>query len=641
MSHELRIAIAAIFKNEGPYILEWIAYHRALGIDRFFIADNASNDGSSQLLGVLHDANIINRIFFPGTPGIAPQLPAYREIMRVHGTDADWTAFIDADEFLLPTDGETSVRPFICEVDKSNSVGAIGVNWAIYGSSGHADASAELVTERFSQRAEENFGTNAHYKTIVRNSAWRATSSNPHKFLLESGYLETNTLGAVMERHPTRGDGLSASITWDRLRINHYVVKSKNEFFYRKRMRGRATINGVKRAESFFESHDLNEVTDPMPSWLMEATKAELKRLMQTISSNKKAQIALRRISEIELKPESDVRPKYRSIKGAIDKIEIDADRQIVSVRGWALTANGERVAYLAPMLDSLLLYKMPFERKERPDVVRHIPSSAPDAGYQFQFSLADLPVEFLDSDELRIVGGSAEDSIEFQIGNNGKAWPKAEAQKAMARVLGNSLNPNPSIKDSPEMPPASVEYLAAAMQQCSCYLEYGTGGSTAMAARTGIPAVIAVESDFAWRNAVRRKVESISGHSGAKNLILHSDIGPTKELGYPKSDSNWMRYHNYPLEAWQLCRKEDLSPDLVLIDGRFRVACCLASFLFAAPGTRILFDDYVDRPHYFSVENFVKRTQTIDRVAEFIVPAELPRDEIWLALMTAVTDPR
>lgn len=63
--------------------------------------------------------------------------------------------------------------------------------------------------------------------------------------------------------------------------------------------------------------------------------------------------------------------------------------------------------------------------------------------------------------------------------------------------------------------------------------------------------------------------------------------------------------------------------------------------FLFGTPGTKILFDDYVSRPYYHEVEKFVPLAQTVDRVAEFVVPADLPREDVWLALMTSVADPR
>ena len=98
-----RLAIGAIIKNEAPYLLEWIAYHRVLGVERFFIADNGSTDGGSPLLAALDAAGLVRHLPFPDRPGERPQLPAYRAILAAHGHEADWIAFIDADEFLAPS----------------------------------------------------------------------------------------------------------------------------------------------------------------------------------------------------------------------------------------------------------------------------------------------------------------------------------------------------------------------------------------------------------------------------------------------------------------------------------------------------------------------------------------------------------
>ncbi len=59
--------------------------------------------------------------------------------MHRHGGDADWIAFIDADEFLTLTDGDGTILSLIQEIDKNPSVGAVAVNWAVYGSSSHKE----------------------------------------------------------------------------------------------------------------------------------------------------------------------------------------------------------------------------------------------------------------------------------------------------------------------------------------------------------------------------------------------------------------------------------------------------------------------------------------------------------------------
>ena len=70
---------------------------------------------------------------------------------------------------------------------------------------------------------------------------------------------------------------------------------------------------------------------------------------------------------------------------------------------------------------------------------------------------------------------------------------------------------------------------------------------------------------------------------------------------------------------------REGVSPDLVLIDGRFRVASFLVSALLAQEGCTILFDDYFDRPNYHVVEKYLKPVRKAGRMAEFSVPAAKP----------------
>lgn len=44
------ISIAAISKNEGPYIKEWIEYHKLVGVDRIYFYDNESQDNTKEVL---------------------------------------------------------------------------------------------------------------------------------------------------------------------------------------------------------------------------------------------------------------------------------------------------------------------------------------------------------------------------------------------------------------------------------------------------------------------------------------------------------------------------------------------------------------------------------------------------------------
>src|SRR5690606_8388298 len=190
-----------------------------------------------------------------------------------------------------------------------------------------------------------------------------------------------------------------------------------------------------------------------------------------------------------------------------------------------------------------------------------------------------------------------------------------------------------------PAMPPACIRAIEQALESTHAYLEFGTGGSTNLAANFPHLSVVSIGSD--WN--VLRTIKLLIAEKGAEERValLFADLGPTGENGFPLDEAAFHGWHRYALSPWLHCTARGLSPDLVLIDGRFRRACLLASMIFSAPGTRILFDDYFDRPHYHMVEKHLKPMQGIERMAEFIRPDMVEPTALWVDLMEAATDPR
>jgi hypothetical protein len=212
----------------------------------------------------------------------------------------------------------------------------------------------------------------------------------------------------------------------------------------------------------------------------------------------------------------------------------------------------------------------------------------------------------------------------------------EADAQAGSASIPAGATA---AIPERPFMPAAVVSWLEARLRETQCFLEYGAGGSTRLAASLGVPRIISVESDRAFALAVKRAV----AHSGSASILnlVHADIGPTKEWGYPADFRTLRRWPNYALGAWDYLRQKDMSPDLVLIDGRFRLGCFLISLLEARPGTVIAFDDYVPRREFYgAVERFVRPSEVIDRCAIFHVPKSLPERAVARALARYVSLP-
>jgi hypothetical protein len=104
------------------------------------------------------------------------------------------------------------------------------------------------------------------------------------------------------------------------------------------------------------------------------------------------------------------------------------------------------------------------------------------------------------------------------------------------------------------------------------------------------------------------------------------ADIGPTKEWGHPVDDRAWKRFARYPLEVWDM--PDFAHPDVVLVDGRFRVGCALAAAFRITRPTALFFDDYANRRDRFAeLEGFIGApVRIVGRMAQFdLVPQAVP----------------
>jgi hypothetical protein len=210
---------------------------------------------------------------------------------------------------------------------------------------------------------------------------------------------------------------------------------------------------------------------------------------------------------------------------------------------------------------------------------------------------------------------------------------PMSQRQQAVCRPYQALLQ---SFRLPYHWAPQAVGALTAALKTSSCYLEYGIGGSTVLAADVAVPSLLGVESDRSWMALVQLALDRKSYHGAQLHYV---DIGPTGAWGHPVSDSGWRNYHRYPLGIWAALTQET-KPDLVLIDGRFRVACALATLMFADAGTKVLFDDYASRQAYHVVEEFVQPIALHGEMMEFVVPRNPDRAALSHYLAAYFGDP-
>ena len=222
--------ILATARNEGIYLLDWIAHHRSIGIDHIILYTNGNDDGSDALLSALATAGEIT--WWPSVvgPGGSPQGKAYGHALGLARDVLDhrWCAVIDLDEYIaFDADRFGSFKEYL-DWQEVRAVDAIALNWLMFSSSGQGGWSRGPVAERFQQRLP---GVNSHVKTVFRPG--RFHHSGPHLPVTDAAHavvVRTSEGGL----HRPGWDGAAATMSEapcaDTAWISHYFFRSAEEY---------------------------------------------------------------------------------------------------------------------------------------------------------------------------------------------------------------------------------------------------------------------------------------------------------------------------------------------------------------------------------------------------------------------------
>ncbi|EAR52757.1 hypothetical protein OG2516_00984 [Oceanicola granulosus HTCC2516] len=297
----MRKLLLSTMKNEGPYLLEWLAYHKSIGFDDFVIFSNDCTDGTNLILNRLDTLGIIEHHDNPLGPRMDPQRAAYsraNRMERVRG--ADWVLIADADEFLNVHVGERTVDALIGAVPDAD---AISVNWRLMGSCGqaHADFGA-LVSERYVRGSSYDKPENGlvwGFKTLFRPRKFDYFGVHRPKWKKETteivpGMVKwVNGSGVELDEKILHKGWRSNAETvgYELAQVNHYAIKSREDFLL-KRLRGTANSKNKDRIDmEYWDRYDINTCADAtiptggirpiMEEWLRDDDLAALVRACQ------------------------------------------------------------------------------------------------------------------------------------------------------------------------------------------------------------------------------------------------------------------------------------------------------------------------------------------------------------------------
>jgi len=289
-----KMAIGAIFRNEYEYILEWLAWHQLAGFRKFYICDNSSDDQTTALLEALSDLGLITLIYQPILEEQV-QLVAYRRISEMAINEVESILYIDADEFLVHdsfVDG--SEYRYLANLLGADNVGMVGINWRVFGSSGHKNYDPSPVLQRFTFCCDDYQNSKNGYLKSATKIAYnkyigshKADLFEPYKRIDISGDILTNFISFETGIPvPVENSGIVQFVASQPLRVNHYVIKSKDEYINKKSKRGHA-MRGIHHhtGEAYFKHHDFSNAEFIVPQFKLAKLETQITKLKDDIEN--------------------------------------------------------------------------------------------------------------------------------------------------------------------------------------------------------------------------------------------------------------------------------------------------------------------------------------------------------------------
>jgi Glycosyltransferase family 92 len=257
-------SVCTIYRDQADALAEWIEFHRLVGAERFFLYDNFSSDTHREILAPYLEEGTVVLHEWPVEFPLAITT-AFDHCIKEHCGESRWIAFLDIDEFLFSPTYEP-VAKLLTEFEEWPGV---GVNWALFGSSGHRSSPQGLVLENYLHRAAE---MTRPIKSIVDPSRV-LRSLNAHHFAYREG------AGSAVDENKRPIDGwITESTSFTRLRVNHYYTKSEEDAMRKVELWSTKTTRPLAKEDLLSTAARFNEVLDETITYYVPRLREALAR---------------------------------------------------------------------------------------------------------------------------------------------------------------------------------------------------------------------------------------------------------------------------------------------------------------------------------------------------------------------------
>ena len=262
-----RFLVITTMKNESPYILEWIAHHKAVGFTDFLVFTNDCEDATVPLLDRLQALGVLthqpNTVLRRGPHKSA--LKWARDHVLRH--EADWMLISDVDEFVNVRAGDGTVQGLLRVLGPETD--AVSLPWKIFGNGGVDRFADAPVTAQFTScEPGSRRGGRAvrDVKTLFRRP------EAMYHFGLHRPRVKEDWQDRLVWKSPSGEDigarmnpGQAWTMRWGESQgaayLNHYPLRSREAFLLKKN-RGRANHVGEDLGLDYWDRWNMAGGTD-------------------------------------------------------------------------------------------------------------------------------------------------------------------------------------------------------------------------------------------------------------------------------------------------------------------------------------------------------------------------------------------
>ena len=291
-----QVTAVSMMKDEGAYVIEWVAHHIVVGFSDLVVYTNDCSDGTDEMLIRLEELGLCHHRRNEIPEGIRPQPSALNYAQEEPVVQqSDWVMVFDADEFVSIRYGDGTLDSLLAAT-KAQGANGIVVTWRIFGSGGVVDWSRAPVTEQYLWAAPKEWNKGWGVKTLFTFSAdkWKLGIHRPK---MKTKWHETdfpdqvkwlNGSGREMEDYfKFRGwRSITRTVGYDWVQLNHYAVKSVDSYAIRK-MRGNVNNKADKYNSDYWSLQDRNEVRDDTMLRYTDKRNEVIRLLMQDTVLNR------------------------------------------------------------------------------------------------------------------------------------------------------------------------------------------------------------------------------------------------------------------------------------------------------------------------------------------------------------------